>query len=68
MDNNTKRFKQIDDRGKLDLTRVIEEQANTILIFERHLEEKNEEIEKLKKQVELLQNKIRDYKWKKTEK
>jgi len=68
MDNNTKRFKQIDDRGKLDLTRVIEEQANTILIFERHLEEKNEEIQKLKKQVELLQNKIRDYKWKKTEK
>ena len=56
---------KLDDRGELDLERIIEEQTNTILILERHLEEKNEEAKMLKKQVELLQNKIRDYRWKK---
>jgi len=56
---------KLDDRGELDLTRVIEEQTNHIIILERHLEEAKEKIESLKKQVQFLQDKIRDYRWKK---
>lgn len=56
---------KLDDRGELDLTRVIEEQTNHIIILERHLEEAEEKIESLKKQVQFLQDKIRDYRWKK---
>ena len=61
MDNNSKRFKQIDDRGSCDLERVIEEQRNHITILERLLEDSQEETKKVKKQVEFLQNQIRKY-------
>ena len=56
---------KLDDRGELDLTRIIEEQTNHIIILERHLEEAKEKIESLKKQVQFLQDKIRDHRWKK---
>lgn len=65
MDNNAKRSKQIDDRGSNDLERVIEEQGNHIMILEKHLDQSKENISKLKKQVEFLQNSIRKDKWKK---
>ena len=65
MDNNAKRFKQIDNRGPNDLERVIEEQGNHIMILEKHLDQSKENISKLKKQVEFLQNSIRKDKWKK---
>lgn len=65
MDNNAKRSKQIDDRGPNDLERVIEEQGNHIMILEKHLDQSKENISKLKKQVEFLQNSIRKDKWKK---
>lgn len=64
MDNNSKRFKQIDDRGPNDLERVIEEQGNHIMILEKYLDQSKEDINKLKKQVEFLQNSIRKDKWK----
>lgn len=49
MDYNSKGFKQIDNRGPNDLERIIDEQKD--------------EINKLKKQVQFLQTKIRGYKW-----
>jgi polyhydroxyalkanoate synthesis regulator phasin len=59
---------KLDDRGECDLERVIEEQRNHIIILERHLEESKEEIDRLKKQIKLLQNSIRTWTKKSTTK
>lgn len=48
-------------RGDKDLEWIIESQQNNIMILEKHLTEANEEIDRLKKQIKLLQNSIR--KW-----
>ena len=48
-------------RGDKDLEWIIESQQNNILILEKQLEEAREEIDRLKKQIKLLQNSIR--KW-----
>lgn len=48
-------------RGDKDLEWIIESQQNNIMLLEKHLTEANEEIDRLKKQIKLLQNSIR--KW-----
>lgn len=55
-------------RGDRDLEWIIESQQNNITILERHLEEAKEEIDKLKKQIKLLQNSIRTWTRKSTTK
>lgn len=62
MDNDTKRSKQIDDRGPNDLERLIEEQSNHIVILEKHLDLAKEKINMLEKQVKFLQQSIRNEK------
>lgn len=62
MDNDTKRSKQIDDRGPNDLERLIEEQSNHIIILEKHLDSAKEKINMLEKQVKFLQQSIRNEK------
>lgn len=52
-------------RGDKDLEVIIEAQQNNILILERLLKEKEEEIDMLKKQISLLQTTIRKNKWEK---
>jgi len=54
MDSNTKTHKQIDDRGKNDLERVIEELTNENLILK-------EQKEILDLRVKYLQQQIRNY-------
>jgi len=56
---------KLDDRGELDLERIIEEQANHIIILEKIIDQYKSELKMLKKQKEFLQDKIRDYRWKK---
>ena len=55
-------------RGDKDLEWIIESQQNNILILEKQLEESKEEIDRLKKQIALLQNSIRTWKNKSTQK
>ena len=55
-------------RGDRDLEWIIESQQNNILILEKQLEEAKEEIDRLKKQITLLQNSIRTWKNKSTQK
>ena len=55
-------------RGDKDLEWIIESQQNNILILEKQLEESREEIDRLKKQITLLQNSIRTWKNKPTQK
>ena len=55
-------------RGDRDLEWIIESQQNNILILEKQLEEAKEEIDRLKKQIALLQNSIRTWKNKSSEK
>jgi len=55
-------------RGDRDLEWIIESQQNNITILERHLEEAKEEIDRLKKQIKLLQNSIRTWTRKSTTK
>jgi len=55
-------------RGDKDLEWIIESQQNNILILEKQLEEAKEEIDRLKKQITLLQNSIRTWKNKSTQK
>ena len=55
-------------RGDKDLEWIIESQQNNILILEKQLEESKEEIDRLKKQIALLQNSIRTWKNKSSEK
>ena len=55
-------------RGDKDLEWIIESQQNNILILEKQLEESREEIDRLKKQITLLQNSIRTWKNKSSEK
>lgn len=54
MDSNTKTHKQIDDRGELDLERVIEQLTNENLILK-------EQKEILNLRVKYLQQQIRSY-------
>jgi len=54
MDSNTKAHKQIDDRGKNDLERIIEELTNEVLILK-------EQKEILELRVKYLQQQIRIY-------
>ncbi len=54
MDSNTKTHKQIDDRGELDLERVIEQLTNENLILK-------EQKEILNLRVKYLQQQIRNY-------
>lgn len=49
-------------RGDKDLEWIIESQQNNITILEKQLEESKEEIDRLKKQIALLQNSIRTWK------
>ena len=49
-------------RGTHDLEVVIESQQNNITILEKQLQESKEEIDRLKKQIKLLQNSIRTWK------
>jgi chaperonin cofactor prefoldin len=58
MDSHTKTYKQIDDRGELDLERRIEELTNENLI----LQEKKEILEL---RIKYLQQQIRKYSGKK---
>ena len=51
-------------RGDRDLEWIIESQQNNILILEKQLEEAREEIDRLKKQITLLQDSIRKDTWK----
>lgn len=55
-------------RGDKDLEWIIESQQNNIMILEKHLTEANEEIDRLKKQIALLQNSIRKWTKKSTTK
>jgi peptidoglycan hydrolase CwlO-like protein len=55
-------------RGDRDLEWIIESQQNNITVLERHLEEAKEEIDRLKKQIKLLQNSIRTWTKKSTTK
>ena len=55
-------------RGDRDLEWIIESQQHNITILERHLEEAKEEIDRLKKQIKLLQNSIRTWTRKSTTK
>jgi polyhydroxyalkanoate synthesis regulator phasin len=55
-------------RGDKDLEWIIESQQNNILILEKQLEESKEEIDRLKKQIALLQNSIRTWTKKSTTK
>ena len=55
-------------RGDRDLEWIIESQQNNILILEKQLDEAREEIDRLKKQITLLQNSIRTWKNKSTQK
>jgi len=55
-------------RGDRDLEWIIESQQNNITILERHLQEAKEEIDRLKKQIKLLQNSIRKWTKKSTTK
>ena len=55
-------------RGDKDLEWIIESQQNNILILEKQLDEAREEIDRLKKQITLLQNSIRTWKNKSSEK
>ena len=55
-------------RGTHDLEVIIEAQQNNIIILEKHLEEAKEEIDRLKKQITLLQNSIRKWTKKSTTK
>jgi len=55
-------------RGDKDLEWIIESQQNNITVLERHLTEANEEIDRLKKQIKLLQNSIRKWTKKSTTK
>ena len=55
-------------RGTHDLEVVIESQQNNITILEKQLQESKEEIDRLKKQIKLLQNSIRTWKNKSSEK
>ena len=55
-------------RGDRDLEWIIESQQNNITILERHLQEAKEEIDRLKKQIKLLQNSIRKWTRKSTTK
>jgi polyhydroxyalkanoate synthesis regulator phasin len=55
-------------RGDKDLEWIIESQQNNILILEKQLEESKEEIDRLKKQIKLLQNSIRTWTKKSTTK
>ena len=55
-------------RGDKDLEWIIESQQNNILILEKQLEESKEEIDRLKKQIKLLQNSIRTWTKKSTQK
>ena len=55
-------------RGDRDLEWIIESQQNNILILEKQLDEAREEIDRLKKQIALLQNSIRTWKNKSTQK
>lgn len=55
-------------RGDRDLEWIIESQQNNILILENKLNEAREEIDRLKKQITLLQNSIRTWKNKSTQK
>lgn len=55
-------------RGNNDLEVIIEAQQNNIIILERHLQKAKEEIDRLKKQITLLQNSIRTWKNKSTQK
>ena len=55
-------------RGDRDLEWIIESQQNNITILERHLTEAKEEIDRLKKQIKLLQNSIRTWTRKSTTK
>jgi peptidoglycan hydrolase CwlO-like protein len=49
-------------RGDRDLEWIIESQQNNILILEKQLDGAREEIDRLKKQIKLLQNSIRTWK------
>ena len=51
-------------RGDRDLEWIIESQQNNIVILEKQLEEAREEIDRLKKQITLLQDSIRKDTWK----
>ena len=55
-------------RGDKDLEWIIESQQNNITILEKQLEESKEEIDRLKKQITLLQNSIRTWTRKSTQK
>ena len=55
-------------RGDRDLEWIIESQQNNITILERHLQEAKEEIDRLQKQIKLLQNSIRTWTKKSTTK
>ena len=55
-------------RGDRDLEWIIESQQNNITILERHLQEAKEEIDRLQKQIKLLQNSIRTWTRKSTTK
>ena len=55
-------------RGDKDLEWIIESQQNNIVILEKQLDEAREEIDRLKKQIALLQNSIRTWKNKSTQK
>jgi len=55
-------------RGDRDLEWIIESQQNNITVLERHLTEAKEEIDRLKKQIKLLQNSIRTWTRKSTTK
>jgi chaperonin cofactor prefoldin len=58
MDSNTTSYKQIDDRGELDLERRIEELTNENLILQ-------EQKEILELRIKYLQQQIRKYSGKK---
>lgn len=55
-------------RGDRDLEWIIESQQNNITVLERHLEEAKEKIDRLQKQIKLLQNSIRTWTRKSTTK
>ena len=55
-------------RGDKDLEWIIESQQNNIIILEKQLQEAKEEIDRLKKQIALLQNSIRTWTRKSTQK
>ena len=55
-------------RGDRDLEWIIESQQNNITVLERHLEEAKEKIDRLQKQIKLLQNSIRTWTKKSTTK